>query len=102
MSEIGARHVLSFVWIGAVALLAAASPPAIGKQASAKAQAGIAKSAHYSYAGHWKRRHRAHKVLPRFVQPGGYTRVYVPRSYRSYETELLIDCLMSQPFVTCP
>src|SRR6185437_6170155 len=30
-----------------------------------------------------------------------YRRVY-PRPWASYETDLLFDCLMSQPFVICP
>lgn len=105
MSEIAARNVLLLVGMGAL-VLTAAILPAISTEALAKAHAVTTTSTHHYSVRDWKRRHRVHKVSRRLVRPRSYAPVYVPRSYPwppiNYETELLLDCLMTQPFVICP
>ena len=105
MRKIAARNLLLLIGMSAFVLMAATGP-ALAKEASARARGEITTSAHYHYARDWKRHHRTYKVSRRRVRPRGCARVYVPGSYPtpplSYENELLIDCLMTQPFVICP
>ena len=100
MRTITVRNVLLLIAMSALVLMAA-TRPALAKEASARSRAEIAKSGHHYYA-----RHKAHKASRRLVRQRGHARVYITRSYprppMSYETELLLDCLMTQPFVICP
>jgi hypothetical protein len=91
--------------VGASALaLVATNAPAPAKNATvaayAKAQAETTQPAHLYSAKHWKRDRRAARVSRRLARPHGYA-VY-RSARRSYETDLLLDCLLSQPFVICP
>jgi hypothetical protein len=95
MRKVTTRCVPLVVGVSALALVAT-TPPALTKQVTvagyARAKAEANQPAHFSYAKHWKRSHRAARVSRR---PTGPAR-------RSYETDLLLDCLLSQPFVICP
>src|SRR5262245_60930796 len=103
MRKIAARTLLLLIGTSALALMAAVGP-AYAKKGSSRAHGEITQSAHYSYARDWKRRHKAYRISRRRVRPQGYARVYIPRSYPwppiNYESELLLDCLMTQPFVS--
>jgi hypothetical protein len=103
MRKITVRNVLLSIGMSAIVLVAA-TLPALAKKAPARALAETTKSAHFYSARDWKRRHRASAASRRLVKPRGYARVYSRGSYppASYETDLLLDCLMSQPFVICP
>jgi hypothetical protein len=98
------RKVLLLAGMSAV-VLAAVTWSAAAKQATlaryAMANSEIARPVHFSYAKHWKRGHRAARVSRRSIRPHGYA-IYRGGAYRSYETDLLLDCLLSQPFVICP
>jgi hypothetical protein len=105
MRKVTARSVLLSIGVSALVLVAA-SPPSLAKGAPARAHTETSKSAHFYYARDWKRRHRAFRASRRLIRPYGYARVYgrgsFPRPSTSYETDLLFDCLLSQPFVICP
>jgi hypothetical protein len=102
MRNIKARTVLLSVGMSTL-VLAAAIGSALAKQAHTRAHAEITKSTHC--ARHWKR-HRIYAASRERVTSPRYARVYYrrvyPRPWASYETDLLFDCLMSQPFVICP
>jgi hypothetical protein len=104
MRNIATRNVLLLIGMSAFVLMAATGL-ALVKEASARARVEITKSGRY-YARDWKRPHRAYRVSRRLGWPRGHARVYIPGSYPrppiSYESELLLDCLMTQPFVICP
>ena len=102
------RKVILLLGVSAL-VLAAVTWPAAAKQATlarcAMANSEVTRPAHVSYARHWKRRHKASMASRRLVRPPGYAGVYYrshPRLPTSYETDLLLDCLLSQPFVICP
>ncbi len=99
------RNLILLIGIG-VLLLTARSEATLAKRAPASVHAKSLKSAHVHYGRNWKRSHRAYAASRRFVKPRGYARAYYrrvyPRPWDSYETDLLFDCLMSQPFVICP
>jgi hypothetical protein len=101
MRKVTARSVLLSIGVSALVLVAA-SPPSLPRVHPQ----GRIKSAHFYYARDWKRRHRAFRASRRLIRPYGYARVYgrgsFPRPSTSYETDLLFDCLLSQPFVICP
>jgi hypothetical protein len=105
MRKITVRNVLLSIGMSAFVLVAA-TLPALAMKAPARALAETTKSAHFYSARDWKRRHRASAASRRLVKPRGYARVYnrgsYPRPPDSYETDLLLDCLMSEPFVICP
>jgi hypothetical protein len=105
MRNIATRNVLLLIGTSAFVLMAATGL-ALVKEASARARVEITKSGRYYYARDWKRPHRAYRVSRRLGWPRGHARVYIPGSYPrppiSYESELLLDCLMTQPFVICP
>ncbi len=105
MRKVTARNVLLSIGMSALVLVAA-TRPALAKEAPARAHAETTKSARFYYARDWRRRHRASTASRLLVKPRGYARVYnrgsYPRPPASYETDLLLDCLMSQPFVICP
>jgi hypothetical protein len=92
------------VGMSALALVAT-TLPALAKHmtvaAYARAQAETTQPARLYHAKHWKRGHRAARVSRRPTRPYGYA-VYRGGARRSYETGLLLDCLLSQPFVICP
>jgi len=98
MGRIGALIMLLLIGTNALALMAAIGP-ALAKEVSPRARAESAKSGQHHHARDWKRRNKAYKLSRRLVRPRGYVRVYITRSY---ENDLLIDCLLTQPFVTCP
>ena len=104
MRRATALNVLLPIGIAASVLVAAAGP-AFAKKAWASAYAETAKSAHYYSARDWKRRHRAYAASRWPIRPHGYARIYYHRPiypWDSYETDLLFDCLLNQPFVVCP
>lgn len=105
MHKVTSHSVLLLIGMSALVLVAA-TRPALAKQGLARAHAETSKSAHVYSARDWKRRHRAHKASRQRIRPHGYAGVYnqggYPRLPSNYETDLLTDCLMMQPFVTCP
>jgi hypothetical protein len=104
MRIVPALNVLPLIGIAALVLVAATGPT-LAKKARASAYAETARSAHYYSARDWKRHRRAYAASHRLVRPHGYARVYYHRRiypWDSYETDLLFDCLLNQPFVVCP
>jgi hypothetical protein len=104
MRKVAARNVLLLIGIAALVLMAPTGP-ALAKKGRASTYAETAKSAHHYSARDWKRRHRAYSASRRLVRLHGYARVYYHRPiypWDSYETDLLFDCLLNQPFVVCP
>lgn len=105
MRKIATRNVLLLIGMSAFVLMAATSP-ALAEEASARARAEIAKSARSYNARDWKRSHRAYRVSRRLARPRGHAGVYLARGYPrpliGYDGDLLLDCLMTQPFVICP
>src|ERR1044071_9045541 len=96
-----ARHLL--LVFGTSALLLAAISPTFAKRAPAGIHIQSSKSAYH--AREWMRRHRAYTSSHRLVRPHGYAGAYYHRRiypWDSYETDLLFDCLLSQPLVICP
>ena len=103
MRIVPARNVLPLIGIAALVLVAATGPT-LAKKARASAYAETTKSAHYYSARDWRRRHRIYAASRPLVRPHGYAPVYYYRRvypWDSYETDLLFDCLLNQPFVTC-
>src|SRR5919108_42288 len=103
MRMVPARNVLPLIGIAALVLVAATGST-LAKKPRTSASAETARSAHYS-ARDWKRRYRAYTTSRWPIRPHGYARVYYHRPiypWDSYETDLLFDCLLYQPFVTCP
>jgi len=97
-------NLLLIIGIAALALVAATGPT-LAKKASASAYAETTKSVRYYSGRDWKRRHRAYAASRWPSRPHGYARVYYHRPiypWDSYETDLLFDCLLNQPFVACP
>ncbi len=105
MRKVTTRNVLSVIGISALVLVAA---PALKEAtiAGAGAHAKTIKSVHFSYARHWKRGHRASTVSRRLIRAPGHALAYSrgshPRPPTIGETDQLLDCLFSQPFVNCP
>ena len=101
MRNVTARTVL--LSVVSTLVLAATIGPVLAEQAHTRAHTEITKSAHY--ARHWQL-HRTYAASRERVRSPRYARVYYrrvyPRPWASYETDLLFDCLMSQPFVICP
>jgi hypothetical protein len=104
MSKVTTRYMLLLIGVSALAL-ATGARPALAKKATvaayARAHLETTQPAHFYYAKHWKRGHRAARVSRRLIRPHGYA-VYRRGGRLSYETDLLLDCLLSQPFVICP
>ena len=102
MREVTARYMLLLIAVSASAL---ATVPTLAKNATvavnAMARVETGQPAHLYRAKHWKRGYRAARVSRRPIRPHGYA-VYRRGAHRSYETDLLLDCLLSQPFVICP
>ena len=102
MCKVTARYTLLLI---GVSVLALATGPALAKKATVaayvRAHVETTQPAHFYYARHWKRGHRAARVSPRPIRPHGYA-VYRSGARPSYETDVLLDCLFSQPFVICP
>jgi hypothetical protein len=96
-----ARTMLLLAAMGA--LIATAAPPT-ANQATAKTNAETTTLAHASAARHWKRRHKGSRVSRGLMNPPGYAGAYYRgrKRHKGYETDLLLDCLLSQPFVNCP
>jgi hypothetical protein len=96
MRNVTARTVL--LSVVSTLVLAAAIGPVLAEQAHTRAHAEY-------YARHWQL-HRTYAASRERVRSPRYARVYYrrvyPRPWASYETDLLFDCLMSQPFVICP
>jgi len=102
MRKVSARHVLLLIGTSVLVLLAAASPT-LAKRAPASVHIQTFKPAYH--ARDWRRRHSAYTASRRLNRPHGYARVYYHRRIYpsdSYETDLLFDCLLNQPFVICP
>ncbi len=94
-----APHNIVLVVGMSVLILAAATPITAAKQAPANTHVETNRSTHFHSARDWKRRHKASRVSRRRVRPPGYAGI----DYRGgYETDLLLDCLFTQPFVICP
>jgi hypothetical protein len=104
MRKITMRNVLLFIGMSALVLVAATGPT-LAKEPRARAHAETTKSAHV-HARDWKRHHRIHAASRQPGKPQAHARVYNRGSYSraltSYEADLLIDCLLDQPFVICP
>jgi hypothetical protein len=104
MRKVTAHNVLLHIGMSALVLVAATGPT-LAKEPHARAHAQTTKSAHY-YARDWKRHHRIYAASRQLGKPRAHARVYNrgshPRPLTSYETDLLLDCLLSQPFVICP
>ena len=99
MRKATARNVLLLIGIAALVLVAATGPT-LAKKARPSAYAETTKSAHYYSARDWKRRHRVYAASRQtIIRPYTYAGAY---NRRRYETELLLECLMNQPFVICP
>jgi hypothetical protein len=104
MRIVPARNMLPLIGIAALVLVAAPGPT-LAKKARASASAEATESAHYYSARDWKRRHRAYAASRQLFRSRGYAWVYYHRPiypWDSYETDLLFDCLLNQPFVVCP
>ncbi len=104
MRKVAPRNMLLFV--GMSVLIMVAATPLAAKQAPAKTHAETTRFVHSYSARDWKRRHKASRVSRRRVRPPGYAGAYYrggrPRLPNGYETDLLLDCLFTQPFVICP
>ena len=99
MRKATARNVLLLIGIAALVLVAATGLT-LAKKARPSAYAETTKSAHYYSARDWKRRHRVYAASRQtIIRPYTYAGAY---NRRRYETELLLECLMNQPFVICP
>jgi hypothetical protein len=108
MRKVTTRYMLLLIGVSALAL-ATGARPALAKKATVaayvRAQVETTQPAHFYYAKHWKRGHRAARVSRRLIRPHGYAvyrRSGHPRLPNRYETDLLLDCLFAQPFVICP
>jgi hypothetical protein len=104
MRKVTTRYMLLLIGVSALAP-ATVTGPGLAKQAAvaayARAHAETTQPVHFYYAKHWKRRPaRASRQLNR-PHPV-YRRGGRPRLPNSYQTDLLLDCLLSQPFVICP
>jgi hypothetical protein len=104
MRKVTAHNVLLPIVMSALVLVAATGPT-LAKEPRASAHAETTKSAHF-HARDWKRHHRIYAASHHLGKPRAHVRVYnrgsYPRPLISYETDLLLDCLLSQPFVICP
>ena len=80
-----ARNVLLGLAAGALILAAMPEPAQAGRAREARA--------HHAAACHWKRGF--------YWCRGGAPRNIRPQAVRDYEAELLLRCLLDQPFVTC-
>jgi hypothetical protein len=108
MRKVARRDALIMFGLG-ILILSASTPLALAQQATiaryAKESSEVNRSAHVHSARHWKRRPKGTRISRRRVMPPGQAGVYyrsLPRLSSSYEADLLLDCLMSQPFVICP
>jgi hypothetical protein len=102
MRKVTAHNVLLSIGMSALVFVAATGLT-LGKEPRARANAETTKSAHF-HARDWRHRHRTHAASRQFVKQRRY--VYSRSSYarllRRYENDLLLDCLLDQPFVICP
>jgi hypothetical protein len=96
--------------IGLSALMAVtAAPPASAKHTATSAyaavHANVIRSVRVAKARHWKRGYKASAVSLRPMRPRGQDFGYY-RSRRLVRTDdeidLLLQCLLYQPFVICP
>ena len=104
MRKVTTRNILLLL-IATAALVLMATAPGLAKQRLARSHVETSKS-HVHHARHWQQRRRTYAASRRFVKPRSYASGYHRRAYArpwdSYETDLLFDCLLSQPFVICP
>jgi hypothetical protein len=108
MRKVAMRNALLCIGMS-VLVLVAVTPSVLAKNAAiagyAMAHIKTTRPAHFYYARHWKRGHRALTVSRRLIGPPGHILVH-RRSHRrprtSDETDQLFACLLSQPFVICP
>jgi hypothetical protein len=104
MRKVTAHNVLLHIGMSALVLVAATGSM-LAKEPRARAHAETTKSAHF-YARDWKRHHKIYAASRQPGKPRAHARVYnrgsYPRFLRSYEADLLLDCLLNQPFVICP
>ena len=108
MRRVTRRNALVMFGVG-VLILSAPTLSALAKQATiaryAKGSSEVAQPARFYQARHWKRRSKASRISRRRVTPPGQAGIHyrsLLRSQSSYEADLLLDCLLSQPFVICP